>query len=71
MLDVMVPEPLPADDELWDMPNVILTPHIAGDFFLSETVDRILAIACENLPKFLTGKPLRNRVLHGEGSQAE
>ena len=31
MLDVTDPEPLPADHALWSHPNVILTPHIAGD----------------------------------------
>lgn len=30
ILDVTEPEPLPADDELWSLPNVTLTPHIAG-----------------------------------------
>ncbi len=30
VLDVTDPEPLPADDTLWDMPNVTLTPHWAG-----------------------------------------
>lgn len=30
VLDVTWPEPLPADDPLWDMPNVWLTPHVAG-----------------------------------------
>lgn len=30
ILDVTEPEPLPADDELWTLPNVTLTPHIAG-----------------------------------------
>lgn len=30
ILDVTWPEPLPSDDELWDLPNVWLTPHLAG-----------------------------------------
>jgi len=30
ILDVTLPEPLPDDDELWDLPNVWLTPHLAG-----------------------------------------
>jgi phosphoglycerate dehydrogenase-like enzyme len=30
-LDVTHPEPLPADSEFWSLPNVVLTPHLAGD----------------------------------------
>ena len=30
-LDVMVPEPLPADHPLWSCPNTIITPHISGN----------------------------------------
>ena len=29
-LDVFAPEPLPADSELWDLDNLLITPHIAG-----------------------------------------
>ena len=63
-LDVTEPEPLPADSPLWDLDNLILTPHVAGDFFLPETVNRIVRIACENLDAWLEGKPMRNVTRH-------
>ena len=48
-LDVTEPEPLPADDPLWDCGNVVITPHVAGNFFLQETFERIVRIAGRNL----------------------
>ncbi|MBQ3355757.1 MAG: D-2-hydroxyacid dehydrogenase [Clostridia bacterium] len=63
-LDVTEPEPLPPEHPLWTMPNVILTPHIAGVSFghLPETEESIWAICRENLQNYLAGKPLRNAV---------
>lgn len=63
-LDVTDPEPLPADSPLWDMENVILTPHVAGISFghLPETEDKIYQIAADNLARWLDGRPLRNGV---------
>ena len=63
-LDVTEPEPLPADSPLWDLDNLILTPHVAGNFYLPETVNRIVKIACENLEAWLEGKPMRNVTRH-------
>jgi phosphoglycerate dehydrogenase-like enzyme len=63
-LDVTEPEPLPADSPLWDLDNLILTPHVAGNFFLPETVNRIVRIACENLDAWLEGNPMRNVTRH-------
>ena len=63
-LDVTEPEPLPADDELWDLDNVIITPHIAGQLLLPETLNRIIRIAAENLGHWIKGEPLRNVVPH-------
>ena len=63
-LDVTEPEPLPPEDELWDMENVILTPHAAGQLFLPATLDRIIAIAADNLRRYIRGEPLRNVVEH-------
>ena len=63
-LDVTEPEPLPADDPLWDFDNVILTPHAAGNLFLPETLNRIVRIAADNLARYIAGEPLKNVVAH-------
>lgn len=59
-LDVTDPEPLPADHPLWDMENVILTPHISGGYALPETLEQILTICIENLECYMVKRPLRN-----------
>ena len=61
-LDVTEPEPLPADDELWNLNNVIITPHIAGHLFLDEARDCIVEIIGKNLNNWLNDKPLINVV---------
>lgn len=55
-LDVVDPEPLPASSPLWDMENVIITPHNSGDSLASNARRR----ACfeENLRRYLEGEPL-------------
>ncbi len=59
-LDVYEKEPLPADHPLWTMPNVLLTPHMAGHGpYLDE---RRLEIVIDNCRAFATGGPLRNPV---------
>ncbi len=55
-LDVTPEEPLPSDSPLWDMPNVIVTPHVAGGSPLR--MDRTVSLFCDNLERFLVGKPL-------------
>jgi phosphoglycerate dehydrogenase-like enzyme len=57
-LDVQSREPLPADDPLWDAPNLILTPHCSGASEL--TRERVWAITDENVRRFVTGQPLIN-----------
>ncbi len=59
-LDVFPTEPLPPDSPLWEMPNVLLTPHIAGATAFYD--QRAVALFAENLRRYLTGKPLLNRV---------
>ena len=55
-LDVTPVEPLPSDSPLWDMPNVIITPHVAGGSPVR--MDRTVSLFCDNLERFLIGKPL-------------
>jgi phosphoglycerate dehydrogenase-like enzyme len=59
-LDVFVPEPLPADDALWDLPNVIVSPHNSASS--DQTAERVVEIFFDNLHRFVAGEPLRNEV---------
>ena len=61
-LDVMVPEPLPADNPLWDCPNAILTPHVAGNMSLGLTCDLDVEMFCRDLAHFAAGEPLERLV---------
>lgn len=60
-LDVFEKEPIPADSELWDCPNLLITPHVAGDMFLPYTVQRIVDLFIEDFERYVRGeKPLRS-----------
>ena len=61
-LDVTVPEPLPPDSPLWDIPNLLLTPHIAGGMHLSITRRLCVEMALDNLRRYLAGEALENIV---------
>ena len=61
-LDTTIEEPLPADDELWDLPNVIITPHIAGNSEREMLDKRTVDIFAENLRHYVSGRPLINVV---------
>ncbi len=63
-LDVVMPEPLVPEHPLWQIDNVILTPHVAGIGFghLRDTEERIWEICAQNLENYLNGQPLRNVV---------
>lgn len=61
-LDVTEPEPLPADDPLWDAPGLVITPHVAGNFWLDETFERIVRIAGDNLDAWTGGREMKNVV---------
>ena len=57
-LDVFEHEPLSADSPLWDLDNVILTPHTAG--ITPHYYERTAALFADNVERFLSGKPLEN-----------
>ena len=57
-LDVFASEPLPADSPLWDVPNLLVSPHCSGSSL--QTRDRVWEITRENVRRFVTGEPLVN-----------
>lgn len=59
-LDVFAAEPLPADHPLWDMPSVIVSPHMSGDFFGWPAA--VSALFVENFRRWRNGEPLLNVV---------
>lgn len=59
-LDVFEKEPLPADHALWNMPNVIITPHVAG--YSPKIAERHLALLLENIRRFVKGEEPQNTV---------
>lgn len=61
-LDVMVPEPLPKDDPLWDAKNLIITPHVSGNMTLGYTCDRNVELFCADLANYAAGRPLNGLV---------
>jgi glyoxylate/hydroxypyruvate reductase A len=58
VLDVFEHEPLSADDRLWQMPGVIVTPHMAS----AASHDCIARQVAENARRLLSGEPLNNLV---------
>jgi len=65
-LDVTSTEPLPNDSPLWDVPNLLITPHVAGGTQFEAS--HILEIFAENLGRFIRGEsPLRNQVDKARG----
>ena len=61
-MDVFEPEPLPADSLLWPIPTMMITPHVAGQFHLGDILEKVVAISCENLRRFMAGQTLLNLV---------
>jgi phosphoglycerate dehydrogenase-like enzyme len=59
-LDVVDIEPLPAGHPLWDMPNVVITPHNSGDF--AGWREALIDVFAENFERWRAGAPLGNIV---------
>ena len=60
--DVTDPEPLPADNPLWDAPNLIITPHVAGAAGQVGR-DRLAGFVGANVARFAAGQPVTNVVM--------
>lgn len=58
VLDVFGEEPLPPESPFWRLPNVVITPHVAG----AEADEELAALVSENLRRFVAGEPLVNQV---------
>ncbi len=59
-VDVTDPEPLPRDSRLWELPNVIITPHVGGQS--ATRIDNMTNFFCENLHRYFSNEPLVNLV---------
>ncbi len=59
-VDVAAEEPLPKSSRLWDLPNVIITPHVGGQS--DRRADDVTDIFCENLGRYFRKEPLINLV---------
>ncbi|MFN8533545.1 MAG: D-2-hydroxyacid dehydrogenase [Dehalococcoidia bacterium] len=57
-LDVFETEPLPTASPLWELDNVLLTPHVSG--MDDRHAENVLALFIENLERYVAGQPLRN-----------
>ena len=63
LIDTPDPEPLPTDSPLYDLPNVVLTPHIAGS--MGNEISRMGDLAVAEVRRHLSGEPLAHEV-HAE-----
>ena len=64
-IDVFAEEPLSASSPLWDAPNAILTPHVAG--LGPRYMENLSEIFAENLDRIEKNLPLRNEVDRARG----
>lgn len=59
-LDAFRQEPLPSDHPFWELPNLIMTPHVSG--YMPNYFQRALGLFEQNLGRYRRGEPLRNLV---------
>jgi len=55
-LDAYLVEPLPKESKLWEFPNVIMTPHVAG--LMDDLLEQVTDVFCQNLKLYIEGKKL-------------
>lgn len=58
VMDVTSPEPLPPNHPLWDLPNVLITPHVGGQN--KRRFDEVVRISVQNIHRYQAGQPLIN-----------
>ncbi len=61
-LDVFNTEPLPPESELWQLPNVIISCHMAA--FTEKGIEQNVNLFCENLRRYVAGEQLLNVITH-------
>ena len=66
-LDAFAKEPLPADSPLWDLPNVLMTPHVGGNGG-RELWRRLSELVRDNTRRYLSGAPLNHVVRTPDGT---
>lgn len=66
-LDVFQKEPLPAESRLWKTKGILITPHVAGNLTVEYTLDKNVAMFCEDFANFAEGKPLKYAVDRSRG----
>lgn len=66
-LDVFRKEPLSKDSRLWTVPNLLITPHVAGNLTLDVTKDKNVQMFCEDLKNYADGNPLQHVVDSNRG----
>jgi phosphoglycerate dehydrogenase-like enzyme len=66
-LDAFAREPLPADSPLWDLPNVLMTPHVGGNGG-RELWRRMSDLVRDNTRRYLSGAPLKHVVRTPDGA---
>ena len=67
-LDVFVEEPLPAANPFWDLPNVIITPHLAA--ISPVYLDRAIKLFADNLSRYIADNPLGTPSEQARGDEA-
>lgn len=65
MLDVFQTEPLADDDPIWQAPNIVISPHMSGDY--DEFQPDMVQLFLDNFARYRAGEPLRNVVDKGLG----
>lgn len=59
-IDVAAQEPLPPTSPLWEIPNLIITPHVGGQ--RASRIDDMTDLYCRNIARFQQGRPLINQI---------